>query len=370
MLRGTAMFMQASRRTFASRLVGLLICLVALTLVDDLRPLFAQSPVTSVQITETPSITSLQTTGGIFFDDFGDDAINSIWAATIFGSDPTVAETNQRLEITFPANSAGDSFGAGYVSKCQLRGDFDIQVDYSLLVWPSSNGIRIGLGLGIANVVERVSFGIDDFPQYPREVYLTHFSNGVQAITSTNDQTGGLRLVRSGNSLTGYYDSGTWTALNSAYVTTSDVPFSIRSWGHDRNFRDQGVKIAFDNFIVNQGQLICPYPMLIVSQTSSPADGMSAVTVTLTGVPPGHRIRLVSSRGSLDVFFPPSGITDANGQFVTIVHSSTSGTTVITAQDLTTGETFPASASDTFTPVGVHRNRRHPRRLETSSSPT
>jgi len=80
-------------------------------------------------------------------DDFNDNKINSsLWKSYTVGSGPTVAERNKRLEITFPANSSGDLFGAGYTTVCTLTGDFDIQVDYSLLTWPKENGVRVGMG--------------------------------------------------------------------------------------------------------------------------------------------------------------------------------------------------------------------------------
>lgn len=47
-----------------------------------------------------------------------------------------------------------------------------------------------------------------------------------------------------------------------------------------------------------------------------------------------------------------TGTVDSSGRLLTTIRSSTPGTAIITAQDLTTGETFPASASVTFTPVG------------------
>jgi hypothetical protein len=61
--------------------------------------------------------------------------------------------------------------------------------------------------------------------------------------------------------LTGYYfnsGSGNWITIHSATTTTADTPFSIAAWSNDDIFTDQEVKIAFDNFVVNRGELICP----------------------------------------------------------------------------------------------------------------
>jgi len=150
-----------------------------------------------------------------------------------------------------------------------LRGDFDIQVDFSLLDWPSveqlgtGNGVRMGLAVGEGEnwwSVQREGYGslTFDFPGYPREVYACDFAGSVQGITPTDDMSGKLRLVRSGNTLTGYYFSlGSWVIVASGWVTTGDVSFTPTAWSHDYAFMDNNVLLAFDNFIVNSGLLIC-----------------------------------------------------------------------------------------------------------------
>lgn len=90
----------------------------------------------------------------------------------------------------------------------------------------------------------------------------------------------------------------------------------------------------------------------IAAPTSVPADGSTAATVTLSGVQVGHRVRIFSSRGSIDVFSPSVGTVNSYGQFVTSIRSFTPGTSVLTAQDLTTGEIFAISTTIIFTPVG------------------
>lgn len=115
-------------------------------------------------------------------------------------------------------------------SNCKLRGDFDVQVDYALLAWPFANGVRVGLSaadLGSPGAVERTSFSTYtnfDFPGEPREVYLTHLSDGVNGITETGDVAGKLRLVRTGNQLTGYaFTSGEWVPIHTAATSTADT---------------------------------------------------------------------------------------------------------------------------------------------------
>jgi len=80
----------------------------------------------------------------------------------------------------------------------------------------------------------------------------------------------------------------------------------------------------------------------------TPADGISTVLVILSNAPPGHRVRLLSSRGSVDTFANAAGVVNNDGQFTTTVCSSTPGTAIITTQDLTTGQTFATSAQVEF----------------------
>lgn len=267
----------------------------------------------------------------VLYDDFNDNTINSsLWTDVHGGSGPTIDEINQRLEITHPAASSGDTFFAQYTSICQLRGDFDIQVDYQLLTWPSANGVRIGLNIAGVGATERVSFGTSaDFPGQPREVYLTHYADGVQGITATDHLVGKLRVVRSGNTLTGYYFSfGNWVAIHTGPATTDDVNFIVASWSHDYAFTNQEVKVAFDNVIVNQGQLICPetrvsidikpgsdpnsinlgsrgnVPVAILSDSTFDATAVDRSTVIFAGASPlpvGQTPEDVNGDGLLDV---------------------------------------------------------------------
>ncbi|MFV9504155.1 MAG: CARDB domain-containing protein [Oscillochloridaceae bacterium umkhey_bin13] len=92
-------------------------------------------------------------------------------------------------------------------------------------------------------------------------------------------------------------------------------------------------------------------PTIYISPTSIPANGTSTTTVTLAGVPPGHSIRLASSRGSIDRFGAMTGLVGNNGIFVTTLTSQTAGAATITAVNLTNGVSYATSASVMFTGV-------------------
>jgi hypothetical protein len=226
-----------------------------------------------------------------FYDDFNDNAVSTfLWSTGVGGSGPVLSETGSRLEVSIPSSSNNNGqtgFSAGLGSTCKLKGDFDIQVDYSLPTWPSANGVRVGLGT-VSGPVERVSFGsTQDYYGWPREVYLTHFSDGVQGIAQTADLSGKLRLVRTGNTATGYYSSnGAWVPVDTGPSSAADTAFSFSAWSHDYTFTKQDVKVAFDNLIINKGELLCanepPVAEAGPDQTVECA-GPSCASVTLDG---------------------------------------------------------------------------------------
>ncbi len=201
----------------------------------------------------------------IVFDDFNDNLTDPTkWLTSVVGDGPIISEEQGRLAITLPANSedapAQSFFGAGYLSICLLRGDFDLQVDYSLIDWPASNGVRVGLSLDSNSEpprdynVSRVSFGNMDFLGEPREVYF--YGDG---ITETQQLSGNLRIKRAGTLLTGYYmDGANWISLDAIQVTPADLHFGVSAWSHNYAFANQNVKMAFDNLTILDGEIVCP----------------------------------------------------------------------------------------------------------------
>jgi len=222
-------------------------------------------------------------------DNFNGNTFNSsVWTTAQAGFGPSVSAVNQRLEVSFPTNSSDDSsiaiFGAGLSSRCTVKGDFDAQVDFRLVNWPFSNGVRVGLastpGPFFASpftttnppfAVERISFGnsTNDAPGLPREAYLAHFLDGVQGITPTADPSGSLRLTRAGGLETGYYlSSGNWVTIHTGPSITQDMHLNIAAWSHNYAFAHTFVKVAFDNFTLNRGVAACP--VITLNPSSGP----------------------------------------------------------------------------------------------------
>ena len=229
---------------------------------NDASDTYATRYIDNVSITYA----TLPTPTPVLIDDFNDNSTDtSLWWTYANDTGPSIAEINQRVEISLPGESYGERFGAGYSSAFNLRGDFDVEVEYSLLNWPVQSGVRVGMRATNSNdwgQVERTGWGFDDgIPGSPKEVYLVNFNWDVQGITPTADHTGKLRLRRRGNVLTGYYfDSGTgnWVFLHSAIINTDDVQIHLDTWSHDSAFSDSDVLIAFDDFVIYEGEIVYP----------------------------------------------------------------------------------------------------------------
>lgn len=189
-----------------------------------------------------------------FTDDFNNGVLNlNVWITEIYGVTGEVAERNQRLEFTVPQNSVpapSNSLTASLSCRSlfQLRGDFDVQVDYALF-----NGSHFDNGgIGLATLDGGVWRYNSDTGS---DVYGFAFE------TPTTDTTGTLRLVRLGNTATAYYYSaGNWVSLGSSSYTTSDVNMVLAYHNYADKQIGSPVYLALDNFTVNEGQVIYPVP--------------------------------------------------------------------------------------------------------------
>jgi hypothetical protein len=139
-----------------------------------------------------------------------------------------------------------------------LAGDFDIQVDYSLLAWPLGSGVRLGLVVGAdgaapAGHMERASFTQEECGRYPCEVYAAHMSGGLATI-STTDTQGSLRMVRAGSTLTAYARIGvSWQLIGSGVCSAPELRIGLFMWGDCPYYHDPGVLVALDNMLINSG---------------------------------------------------------------------------------------------------------------------
>ncbi len=225
----------------------------------------------SAQITRTatafvlclPLLVATSVSAQVFVDDFNDDSIDpNVWSVELYGFGAEVAEQNQELEFTMLADASGGEFGARLTSVFLLRGDFDIQIDFSLLEWPYYNGVRMAIAITDALYddygMERSSLSASE-PLGAQEVYVADFTSGPIQLVPTQDFSGRVRLVRSGPMQTGYYYGASgWIPILTGPAPTEDMAIQLHAWSHDYAFQHQVVRSALDNFSIMSGEILWP----------------------------------------------------------------------------------------------------------------
>jgi dipeptidyl aminopeptidase/acylaminoacyl peptidase len=190
-----------------------------------------------------------------YLESFDSNTINPrFWNVFSPGASSTSAAlANQRLEMSMGADavSAG-AFGVQAASRCLLQGDFDLQVDYSLLDWPTASGVTVALAAEPDNTVARSGATLTSGESERYFAYFPGFGDGAQVPTS--DLQGSLRLVRSGMSSTGYVlTGGGWIPILTRTTNSAEELITLTLYSDDVSSGHQNVKVAFDNFRLNGG---------------------------------------------------------------------------------------------------------------------
>ena len=178
-------------------------------------------------------------------------------------SDPggSLTTSNGRLVASISASAVPggqyDQVDEHIGSQCTLDGDFDYQVDYTLLTWPDAGGVFTQLSAFFADGgVGRQS--IPFAPPYNQQ-YMSYIAPNFGAINST-DTSGSFRLVRTAGTLYAYVRSATlpqWTLVNSGSAPNSTV-FGMGLWAPGNQFQHVDASVAFDDFRLKSGALTCP----------------------------------------------------------------------------------------------------------------
>jgi hypothetical protein len=111
----------------------------------------------------------------------------------------------------------------------------------------------------------RASLSPFEFPGDPREsitgTYKVPGQNDAYARSATLDSSGKLRLTRTAGVFSSYYwdvGAGQWALLLTGGQNTADLPLALYAWSSDTEWQHGDVMVAFDNFVMNCGQLACP----------------------------------------------------------------------------------------------------------------
>jgi hypothetical protein len=170
----------------------------------------------------------------------------SAWTISTIGTGPTATGAGTGVDFMIPGNSHGDPGQAQKIeirlqANCTLTADFDVQVDYSIIAWPTLNGVHFGLVAG-GDSAERASN-----PNGSDNEYASYLSGHVTT-TDTTDTTGRLRLTRVGTTITSYYQRGqTWVQIASSTGPATPLPFLIAAWTDTYMFDHRDVRVNLKN---------------------------------------------------------------------------------------------------------------------------
>jgi Tol biopolymer transport system component len=142
-------------------------------------------------------------------------------------------------------------------SQCSLAGDYDYQIDWSLLTWPAHSGTYAALQAFFAGQgISRQSTPFD--PPYDEQI--TAFTSYSFAAIHSDATSGSFRLVRSGGAQYAYARMGgsDWQLILATAADPGADVYGMGLWAPGDQWAYKDVSVAFDNFRLNSGALTCP----------------------------------------------------------------------------------------------------------------
>ncbi|HEV8103168.1 MAG TPA: AfsR/SARP family transcriptional regulator [Gaiellaceae bacterium] len=197
-------------------------------------------------------------------DNFAGNQIDgTIWTPIRFGTGWNMTVQSASLQFAFSPSSTPappyNNFGGHLATLCQFPGDFDARVDYTLVTWPTSNGIGVTLDafLGPKNI------GWSSWRRSSAQWGEQYGSyTGTATSVSLADTSGMLRLARRRGTITAYFlHSGRWDALTSGHNTLpATIAIGAYGGGGSTNgpFGGQNVVVNFNHFTVTGTNPSCP----------------------------------------------------------------------------------------------------------------
>ncbi len=184
-----------------------------------------------------------------------------LWTVSIVGSGPTATQANSGIDLVIPAGAIQDpkqgNLAINLSASCQLTGDFDLQLDYTLVKWPPRNSVRLGLVAGHYSVHRSSNTGFVA-GSAADNLYVTDFAGALTSV-GTQDATGRLRISRVGSTMTGYYRSnGAWVKISTASGPTAPMSYGIAAWTDYNAVVKTDVSVNIKNFTVAPPPSNCP----------------------------------------------------------------------------------------------------------------
>jgi len=192
--------------------------------------------------------------GGTITENFTNNQYNTdLWDLWNMGQGITAQVASNRLEVTVGGNGYAGLSGVDFT----LIGDFEMRVDFTLINWPANNETQISMGTWNLSPSERfqVARGNHYWGTPNTELYFTLILGKWTGALVTGPTTSGkLRMVRTGNTMQGYYwDGSNWQLIKSATDPSLGkrvgVTMGIGPYGN--NYSGISAKAAFSNIRID-----------------------------------------------------------------------------------------------------------------------
>jgi len=188
-------------------------------------------------------------------DDFDDNVIDTEkW--NIIGDPADIKEQNQRLEISVTGKTSPTETSLTQGNKITVTGDFDVQVDWNFAPAAINSSTALLMFVVDSNNLCYLS------RRYDLDKHYMYSSIKVAGVTYDDtdfltETSGKYRIVRSGSTLTLYYDVGAgWVqTLQRTDFSTADGFFKLQTniWNANPD-----LSCWFDNFVFNAGNKYFP----------------------------------------------------------------------------------------------------------------
>ena len=233
------------------------------------------------------SLLPAQTAQTSFSDDFHNTTLDlTRWTVGKLNARGEVTPTETGLKLALSVRNTAPYFALTVWLNCRIRGDFDAQVSYRLVDWPSASGIRLGIGVspntqnlpltsttllgptgraaGLRTVLsERISLkrGVNTTRSNGGEFYAAELNGRESRLFPTANREGQLRVTRQANDFTAWY----WDRIGRLWIPTGrwslnpevkdDEWVGLQLWGSERS---PNVTVLLEDFSVSAQELSCP----------------------------------------------------------------------------------------------------------------
>ncbi len=188
------------------------------------------------------------------FDDSFDDDFSTLdsnkWLEA-GGTGGSIALNNDKLRVEYTGNVDNIQSYAKATDKW-LVGDFDVQVDFELVSFPTPSSGENG-----GYLIIRDDYGLFSYVGYrKRSTGINDYNFRTFPTVIRSDSSGKFRITREGSDITGYYWDGTnWVEMGT-HVGLSSNPIWVELGVTHKGTLSQSVTFDFDNFKINKGSAV------------------------------------------------------------------------------------------------------------------